>query len=138
MPETLELNFREAEILEQTLADLKALGMEIEPFGKNTFVIKAVPALLSGQDPKPVVREIVGKMADGALAAGLQEALDGCRMVMACHAAIRANQQLSGEQIKVLLAELDRCENPSHCPHGRPTWVRWDLQILEKSFKRIV
>ena len=138
VPETLELNFREAEILEQTLADLKALGLEIEPFGKNTFVIKAVPALLSGQDPKPVVREIVEKMAGGGLAAGLQETLDGCRMVMACHAAIRASQPLSGGQIKDLLAELDRCENPSHCPHGRPTWVRWDLGVLEKSFKRIV
>jgi DNA mismatch repair protein MutL len=138
VPETLELNFREAEILEQMLADLKTLGLEIEPFGKNCFVIKAVPALLSGQDPKPVVREIVEKMAGGDSSAGLKEALDGCRMVMACHAAIRANQQLSAGQIGGLLSELDQCENPSHCPHGRPTWVRWDLKILEKSFKRIV
>jgi DNA mismatch repair protein MutL len=136
--ETLELNFREAEMLEQTLADLKTLGLEIEPFGKNTFVIKSVPAMLSDQDPKPIVREIVEKKAGGGSATDLQEALDDCRMVMACHAAIRANQQLNAEQIKGLLAELDQCENPSHCPHGRPTWVRWDLQILEKSFKRIV
>ena len=137
VPETLELNFREAEILEQTLADLKSLGLEIEPFGHNTFVIKAVPALLSGQDPKPMVREIVEKMAGGGSAAGLQEALDDCRMVMACHAAIRANQQLTPEQINGLLNALDQCENPSHCPHGRPTWIRWDLTTLEKSFKRV-
>ena len=137
VPETLELNFREAEILEQTLADLKSLGLEIEPFGHNTFVIKAVPALLSGQDPKPMVREIVEKMAGGGSAAGLQEALDDCRMVMACHAAIRANQPLTTEQIDGLLNALDQCANPSHCPHGRPTWIRWDLTTLEKSFKRI-
>ena len=137
VPETLELNFREAEILEQTLADLKSLGLEIEPFGHNTFVIKAVPALLSGQDPKPMVREIVEKMAGGSSAAGLQKALEDCRMVMACHAAIRANQQLTPEQINGLLHALDQCENPSHCPHGRPTWVRWDLTTLEKSFKRV-
>jgi len=137
VPETLELSFREAEILEQTLADLKSLGLEIEPFGHNTFVIKAVPALLSGQDPKPMVREIVEKMAGGGSAAGLKQTLDNCRMVLACHAAIRANQQLAPEQINGLLAALDECENPSHCPHGRPTWVRWDLITLEKSFKRV-
>jgi DNA mismatch repair protein MutL len=138
VPETLELNFREAEILEQMLGDLNTLGLEIEPFGKNTFVIKAVPALLSGQDPKPVVREIVEKMAGGDSSAGLKEVLDECRMVMACHAAIRANQQLSAGQIGGLLSQLDQCESPSHCPHGRPTWIRWDLRLLEKSFKRIV
>jgi DNA mismatch repair protein MutL len=138
VPETLEFNFREAEILEQRLGDLKSLGLEIEPFGHNTFVIKAAPALLSGQDPKPVVREIVEKMAGGASAAGLKEALDDCRRVLACHAAIRANQQLTPEQINGLLTALDGCENPSHCPHGRPTWIRWDLLTLEKSFKRVV
>jgi DNA mismatch repair protein MutL len=138
VPETLEFNFREAEILEQRLGDLKSLGLEIEPFGHNTFVVKAVPDLLSGQDPKPMVREIVEKMAGGASAAGLEEALDDCRRVMACHAAIRANQQLTPEQINGLLNELDQCANPSHCPHGRPTWVRWDLTTLEKSFKRVV
>ena len=138
VPETLELNFREAEILEKILTDLKALGLEIEPFGKNTFVIKAVPALLSGQDPKPMVREIAEKMVAGDSAADLQQALDECRMVMACHAAIRAGQALGDGQVKGLLNQLDQCENPSHCPHGRPTWVRWDLSILQKSFKRIV
>jgi DNA mismatch repair protein MutL len=137
VPETLELNFREAEILEQTLADLKSLGLEIEPFGRNTFVIKAVPALLSAQDPKPMVREIVEKMAGSGSTAGLKDALDACRMVMACHAAIRANQQLTPEQITGLLNALDQCANPSHCPHGRPTWIRWDLITLEKSFKRV-
>jgi DNA mismatch repair protein MutL len=137
VPETLELSFKEAEILGQTLADLKSLGLEIEPFGHSTFVIKAVPALLSGRDPKPIVREIVGKMAGEGSAAGLKHVLDDCRMVLACHAAIRANQPLTPEQIKGLLTALDKCENPSHCPHGRPTWIRWDLLTLEKSFKRI-
>jgi DNA mismatch repair protein MutL len=138
VPETLELNFREAEILEQALADLKSLGLEIEAFGRNTFVIKAVPAMLSGQDPKPIVREILEKMAGGDSAAGLKDALEDCRMVMACHAAIRANQRLAPEQINGLLHQLDECKNPSRCPHGRPTWIRWDLTTLEKSFKRLL
>ena len=138
VPETLELNFREAEILGQMLADLKPLGLEIEPFGKNTFVVKAVPALLSGWDVRPMIYEIVEKTAAIGYSPGLENVLDQCRMVMACHGAIRANQQLGDAQIKDLLHQLDECENPAHCPHGRPTWIRWDLITLEKLFKRVV
>ena len=56
----------------------------------------------------------------------------------ACHGAIRANQALSDKQISGLMNQLDECHNPSHCPHGRPTWIRWDIRTLEKSFKRVV
>jgi len=138
VPETLELSFREAEILGQMLLDLNSLGLEIEPFGGNTFVIKAVPALLSGQDPRPMVYEMLEKTAAVGYSPGLENTLDQCRMVMACHGAIRANQQLSEAQIKGLLHQLDECENPSRCPHGRPIWIRWDLATLEKLFKRVV
>jgi DNA mismatch repair protein MutL len=138
VPETLELNFSEAEILGQLMADLKLLGLEVEPFGKNTFVVKAVPLLLAGRDVRPLIYEIVEKIAAASDSSGLKAVLDECRRVMACHGAMRANQTLDGQQIRKLLQQLDDCENPSHCPHGRPTWVRWDLDTLEKSFKRIV
>jgi DNA mismatch repair protein MutL len=105
VPETIELNFREAEILGQMLSDLKTFGLAVEPFGKNTFVIKAVPVLLSGRDVKPMIHEIVEKTAS---------------------------------VIEKLLRQLDACDHPSHCPHGRPTWIRWDLATLEKSFKRVL
>jgi DNA mismatch repair protein MutL len=137
MPETLELNFREAEILEQIVSDLKNLGLDIEPFGKNTFIIKAVPALLSGRDLRPMIYEIVEKTAAVGYSADLEDTLDQCRIVMACHGAMRANQELGDPQIRELLHQLDECENPSHCPHGRPSWIRWDLNTLEKLFKRM-
>ncbi len=137
-PETLELNFREAEILAQMIPDLKTLGLEIEPFGKNSFAIKAVPGLLAGRNLKPMIIEIVEKAAETGYSPGLNEALDECRRVMACHVALRAHQALTAEQIRQLLAQLDECDHPSHCPHGRPTWIRWDLMTLEKLFKRVV
>ncbi|MEJ2730491.1 MAG: DNA mismatch repair endonuclease MutL [Deltaproteobacteria bacterium] len=138
MPETLELNFSEAEILGQMMADLKSLGLEIEPFGKNTFVIKAVPVMLSGGDIKPLIYEIVEKAAAEGYSPGVKDFMDECRRAMACHGAMRAGQALGDRQMRKLLEQLDECENPSHCPHGRPTWVRWDLDTLEKSFKRVV
>ncbi|MCP4629812.1 MAG: DNA mismatch repair endonuclease MutL [bacterium] len=138
VPETIELGFREAGILSKILPDLAELGLEIEPFGGNTFVVKAVPVLLAKCEVKPLVVEIVEKIAEIGAAPGLAEALDKCRMIMACHGAIRANQALNDKQVKGLLTELDECQNPSHCPHGRPTWLRWELRTLEKAFMRIV
>ena len=138
VPETIDPGFREAGILARILPDLMELGLEIEPFGGNTFVVKAVPVLLAEQEVKPLIIEIVEKIAEIGAAPGLAEALDRCRMIMACHGAIRANQALTDKQIKGLLNQLDDCRNPSHCPHGRPTWLRWELRSLEKSFKRIV
>jgi len=64
--------------------------------------------------------------------------LDECLMVMACHNAIRAHQQLTEMQIRAMLEQLDSCDNPSHCPHGRPIWIRWTVKDLEKQFQRIV
>ena len=72
------------------------------------------------------------------LLAILDQTIDECLKIMACHSAIRARQGLKAERVEVLLRELDECENPSHCPHGRPTWVRWDLATLERSFKRVL
>jgi len=138
MPETIELGFREAGVLAKILPDLKELGLEIEPFGGNTFVVKAVPVLLAEREVKPLIIEIVEKIVEIGSAPGLAEALDKCRMIMACHGAIRANQALSETQIKGLLSQLDGCRNPSHCPHGRPTWIHWEIRSLEKSFKRVV
>jgi len=138
VPETVELGYREAGVLEKLIPELKDIGLDIEPFGGNTFVVKAVPVLLSGREIKPVLIEIVEKLTETGAALGLAAALDQSRMVMACHAAIRANQTLSGTQIKGLLTQLDGCHNPSHCPHGRPTWIHWETPALEKSFKRIV
>ena len=138
VPETVELGYREAGVLEKMIPELKDMGLDIEPFGGNSFVVKAVPALLAEREIRPVIIEMVEAIADVGAASGLDDALDQSRMVMACHGAIRANQALSETQIKGLLGQLDRCRNPSHCPHGRPTWIRWEIRELDKSFKRIV
>ena len=138
VPESVELGYREAGVLEKLIPDLAELGLDIEPFGGNTFLVKSVPPLLAEREVKPLLVEIVEKMVEIGSSPGLAEMLAECRMVMACHGAIRANQALSEAQINGLLAQLDECHNPSHCPHGRPTWIRWDIRSLEKSFKRIV
>ena len=138
IPETIELGYREADVLEKMITDLQNLGLDIEPFGGNTFVVKSVPSLLANREIKPLITEIAEKMIVDGLAPGLEETIDRCLILMACHGAIRANQRLHDEQIKDLLNQLDACDNPSNCPHGRPTWIEWNNRFLEKSFNRIV
>jgi DNA mismatch repair protein MutL len=138
VPETVDLGFREAHALEKVIDELSPLGLMIEPFGGNTFVIKSVPAFLSGRDVKPLIIEIAENLATVGHSSGLHKSLEQCCHIIACHGAIRANQQMTDQQIGGLLEQLDSCDNPSHCPHGRPTWIRWDQTALEKLFKRIV
>ena len=138
VPETLELSHREANVLEMLMKNLNDMGLEIEPFGGNTFMIKSVPALLAGKSIKPLVMEILEKAAEIDLASDLDRGIEESLTLMACHGAIRANQRLAQEQMERLLEQLDDLENPSHCPHGRPTYIVRDLRQVEKDFKRSV
>ena len=117
---------------------LTPLGFDIEPFGGTTFAIQAAPVMLLQGEIGPVIREILETALSAGRAAAPDAVLDDSVKIMACHGAIRANQALNDKQIKGLLTELDECQNPAHCPHGRPTWLRWELRTLEKSFMRIV
>jgi len=138
IPETMELNFREAAVMEEIFPELQALAFDVEPFGGGTFVIKAVPAILGGREIKPLMLEMVDAVLENRDGKVLENALDDCLKIMACHGAIRANQALKLTEINKMLAQLDACDNPSNCPHGRPTWISWPVSFLEKSFKRIV
>jgi len=138
IPETIDLGYREAKILERLIPNLNELGLEIAPFGGDTFVVNAVPLLLKNKEIKPLLIEIVEKIAQIGFSSGMETVLDQCLELMACHGAIRANQRLSDKEIRELLHQLDTCDQPSNCPHGRPTWIRWSFKDLEKLFKRIV
>jgi DNA mismatch repair protein MutL len=129
VPETMELGYREAGIVEKLIQDFYEMGLEVEPFGGNTFVVKSVPALLSDREIAPLIMEIVEKLAAIGFSRGMGESLDACLQIMACHGAIRANQALSGEQIKGLLAQMDQCDNPSTAHTGGPPGFSgpWDL-----------
>lgn len=136
VPETVELGFREADALAGILPELTAFGLEVEPFGGATFVIKSVPSMLAQGSMARLVGEIAEKRVRVGQKDTLERSVDDCLILMACHGAIRAGQALSPKEIAHLLAELDGCADPSFCPHGRPTWIRWSTGSLERAFKR--
>jgi DNA mismatch repair protein MutL len=136
IPETLDLSYRQALILEKLIPDLCQYGFEIELFGKDSYVIKSVPMILSGREIKPLVIEMVDRIMETGLAANLEKALDACLKLMACHGAIRANQSLTLSEMATVIKDLEACRIPAHCPHGRPTWIQWPRQEIERLFKR--
>ncbi|MBF0099788.1 MAG: DNA mismatch repair endonuclease MutL [Desulfobacterales bacterium] len=133
-PETIDLTYEESCILEVNLNYFKQLGLEIEPFGGRTFVIKAVPEIMFHVDPKSLIRSMVERMMETGRES--DALLDNLIATMACHGAVKANQPLRNDQLKTLLSQLDQCKQPSRCPHGRPLWIYWDITAIEKMFKR--
>jgi len=136
IPETLDLGYRQAMILEKLIPELCQVGFEIELFGKDSFVIKSVPMMLSGREIKPLVIEMVDRIMETGLTANMEKSLDACLKLMACHGAIRANQALTLAEMATVIKDLEACRIPAHCPHGRPTWIQWPRQEIERLFKR--
>jgi DNA mismatch repair protein MutL len=96
-----------------------------------------VPEILAGKSVEPLVMEIVDKVAEIGIASGFHRAVDECLTIMACHGAIRAKEKLSQEEMKILLKQLDALDLGTHCPHGRPIFIRRSLSQIEKDFGRI-
>lgn len=137
-PETLELGFREAEVLLRMLPTLQAAGLEIDPFGGTTFIVKAKPDLLARRSMSPLIRELVEKGSHYGVSGNLDPAMDDILATMACHSVVRANAALGRDQMRALITALMACADPAHCPHGRPTWVRLSQREIEKRFGRVL
>jgi len=115
---------------------LRALGFEIEPFGSNTFLVRSVPALMLQDDIAAALREIVADLETGEPV--LRQALEARVLRRVCkRMAIKAGRVLSLAEMQALVRDLEACESPRTCPHGRPTMIYLGLKQLEKEFGRL-
>lgn len=132
---TVELSGAAASLVEENLAALEALGFALEPFGTSTFRVRAVPALLAGHDPAEVLRGLVEDLESGA-SPGAAE-LEARLVRRVCKAAaVKAGQLLSFAEMQALIGQLERCESPHTCPHGRPTMLHISAGELTRLFGR--
>ncbi len=133
-PETVTLPLDEAGRLEETLPILNSLGLEIEPFGSNTFLVRAIPALLKHIP----IQELVADIASGNTERSpVREGLEALTVRKICkRAAIKGGQVLSQEEMERLIHALEQTQNPRTCPHGRPTILQISVEQLAAQFKR--
>ena len=103
----------------------------------RTLWVRAVPEVLKDADPKPLLRDVLGQLADGGAATSAMERVDHVLATMACHSVVRAGDVLGREEALALLAQLDSVDLRSHCPHGRPVLLRMPLPEIERRFGRL-
>ena len=132
-PETLELGPASRALLERWRGPLERLGFAFEEFGGAAVVLRAVPTLLKGDEPKRLVEAVVEELADPK--AG-EPTLDRALAFVACRAAIKANTPLAPEEMERLVADLETTETPYFCPHGRPIVSRVSMHDIRRELKR--
>ncbi len=136
IPYTFEVRGEDAERLDATLEALAAGGLHVEHFGERAYRVTATPARLvhAGRSRPFDVEDFVECLGDEA------RGLDADQRVwasLACHSVTRAGETLAYAEMISLVERLQRCENPMHCPHGRPTIVRLDPDRIARLFKRM-
>ena len=135
-PLLIELSPDEVELLGQYSEEIASLGIKLEEFGKSSFLIRSIPALLKGTDLERLLKDIIGELSMLGKEKGLSERMDHIISTMACHSSIRAGKELNHEKMKAILRDLDCARFPHSCPHGRPVAKGLTYEELEKMFKR--
>jgi DNA mismatch repair protein MutL len=136
LPQIVVLPAALARALEEGLADMARLGLDIEPFGGESFVVKGAPAALGGVNLEALLADLAGQLEHLERGSALDEAVHDHLATMACHTAIRANQDLSTEEARALLDGLDGIDFKARCPHGRPVVFEMPLPELERRVGR--
>lgn len=135
-PLTLHVGARLTGQVAAHLNALQHIGFEVEAFGGDTFLVRAVPAVLAGEDPLRTLEEIAATLSERRNLVG--EEIEAALVKMVCkRAAIKAGQLLSDIEMQELVRQLEQCQSPRTCPHGRPTMIQLSAVELEKAFGRI-
>ena len=137
IPVQVELGTAEQAHITEHLPDLDRLGFAVEDYGNGTFMIKTVPSLLAGADPKQLFLDILDELRVQGQSRQMDRLRDDLLSVMACHPAIKVNRHLEHQEMEALIANLFKCRMPHTCPHGRPTIVRFSMDEIKKMFKRL-
>ncbi len=134
--QTINLPPPEAQLVEDNLTLLRGVGFELELFGPNTFVIRSVPALLAEEAPIEVLGGIIADLEAGNQPG--QASIEDKIITRVCkQAAVKAGQILSVDEMQDIIRQLERCQTPHTCPHGRPTMLHMTSEQLAREFGRL-
>lgn len=133
--QTIDLSPTEARLIEEHLELLYRFGFSLESFGPNTFLIRSIPSMLATHDPIEVIAGILDDL-ELAKQPGLA-AIEAKLVKFVCkRAAVKAGQILSHEEMQSIIRQLERCDSPHTCPHGRPTMLHMSGDQLAREFGR--
>lgn len=135
-PEMVECDTAQTQVLKTHVDEIAAMGLVVEEFGGETFVIKAVPSLLAHLGPQEIFKGIIDHYVAPDLAGSMATRLEDILATMACKAAVKANHTLLPQEGTALIEQMLAADVFSHCPHGRPVYRLFSPEDIRKWFKR--
>ena len=136
IPMNIELPVNEYLIVKENLEILKDMHFDIEEFGINSFIIRSHPTWLPQGNEELAIKKILELIVLKEKNFDRNKFNDRVAMTVSCKASIKANDNISLDEMEKLIEKLRKCKNPYTCPHGRPTIIFYSIYELEKLFKR--
>ncbi|WP_270327460.1 DNA mismatch repair endonuclease MutL [Enterococcus malodoratus] len=136
VPFVLDYPSNDAIKLKEQMELLHEVGIYLEEFGPNSFIVRAHPTWYPAGQEESIIREMIDMLLiTGSVS--VKKFREATAIMMSCKRSIKANHHLNEAQARVLLADLAKCENPFNCPHGRPVLIHFSNSDMEHMFKRI-
>ncbi len=136
IPATFAATPQEIATSEAQAATLRTLGLDVSPLSPTVLAIRSRPAALAGGDVVELARSVLAELAQYDASSVIQRAQHEILSTMACHGAVRANRQLTLDEMNALLRDMERTERADQCNHGRPTWRQITVRELDGLFWR--
>ena len=141
LPIRVELPVREYNIIAGHKDFLRDFGLDIEEFGGNNLIVRALPKELKKADIKGLLLDLAAGILEEGTSGIKPDITDDTLLKkiaasLACHKSVRGSEQLNNEELSKMMSDLDRADEPGRCPHGRPTRIFFSLDDLNKMFKR--
>lgn len=136
VPFVLDYPNNDAIKLKEQTELLQEVGIYLEEFGPNSFIVRAHPTWYPAGQEESIIREMIDMLlVTGSVS--VKKFREATAIMMSCKRSIKANHHLNEAQARVLLTDLAQCENPFNCPHGRPVLIHFSNSDMEHMFKRI-
>ncbi|WP_319471948.1 DNA mismatch repair endonuclease MutL [uncultured Trichococcus sp.] len=136
IPIILDYPANEFHLIQESREVLEEMGLFLEPFGQNSFIVEKHPAWFTPGEEEEILKELVEMfLTEGDIS--IKKLREATAIMMSCKRSIKANHFLSDKEARQLLVDLAETDNPYNCPHGRPVLIQFSNQDMEKMFKRI-
>jgi len=137
VPEIIDLDETEINLLQEHQKQLNHLGIDFELFGSNSIAIQSLPTLLGEKiNIQKLIRDIIDECREFETSEKLEKTLHEKLSTIACHGSIRSGRRLNVDEMNALLRQMEQTDKSGHCNHGRPTYIKLDLKDIERLFGR--
>lgn len=136
VPIVLDYPNNDAIKLKEQTEKLQEVGIHLEEFGANSFIVRAHTTWYPAGEEESIIREMIDMLLETG-SVSVKKFREATAIMMSCKRSIKANHYLNEAQARILLADLAKCENPFNCPHGRPVLIHFTNSDMERMFKRI-